>query len=402
MEKEKLENKYRKTDSKKPLGIYLHIPFCVQKCRYCDFLSAPAAPKTRRDYVKRLKEELLLFEDAQAYRVRSVFFGGGTPSLLEPEETAGLMEAVAERFGDMRGDGAPVEITIECNPGTLTPEKLRTYRECGVNRISLGLQSADDQELKLLGRIHTWADFQESFALAREAGFDNINVDLMSGLPGQTRASWEKTLERVLALGPEHISAYGLMIEEGTPFYETYGADARIREQGGVPALLPTEEEERGMYEDTQRILGGRGFFRYEISNYALPGFESVHNRGYWERTAYAGFGLGASSQLNRLRYKNTDDLVDYLSGDFSKREVLVLTRDQEIEETMYLGLRMTEGVDLERFRETYHTPAETIYQKQIETLERQGLVRIGGGRLKLTKRGVDVSNRVLAEFLLD
>ena len=390
-------------DQKRPMGIYLHIPFCVRKCNYCDFLSAPAGAEIRRQYVDRLKEEIIQFEDTDDYQVCSVFFGGGTPSILEPEEIAELMETIREKFRlENVPDGKLPEITIECNPGTLTAAKLNVYREWGINRLSLGLQSADDMELKLLGRIHTWEEFQKNFEQAREADFQNINVDLMPALPGQNRASWERTLEKVLALKPEHISAYSLIIEEGTPFYDAYRQDARIREQGGIPRFLPSEEEERAMYEDTDRILGGAGFERYEISNYARPGFCCIHNSGYWKRVEYAGFGLGASSQLKRLRYKNTESLPDYLNGDFSKKEVLVLTKDDEIEETMYLGLRMMEGVDLEGFRRTFHVPAEVIYRKQLEKLGQQGLIRIEGGRLKLTNRGIDLSNQVLAEFLLD
>lgn len=376
---------------KRPLGIYLHIPFCARKCNYCDFLSAPASAQVQAEYARRLEEEIRGFENAGEYEVVSVFFGGGTPSLLPREAIVRLMNALRETFA-FRGD---VEITVECNPGTLTEEKLRAYRACGVNRLSIGLQSASDAELKELGRIHTWEAFERNYRLARELGFANINVDLMSALPGQTLSSWHETLRRVLALCPEHISAYSLIIEEGTPFYEWYG-----NQTNGHPPL-PSEEVERQMYYDTERILGEAGLRRYEISNYARPGYESVHNCGYWLRREYVGFGLGASSQLGRLRYKNTDALEDYLSGDFSKQEVQVLSRDDEIEETMYLGLRLMEGVDLRKFCETFGVAAETIYQKELSRLERQGLLLRENGFLRLTPLGIDVSNQVLAEFLL-
>lgn len=376
---------------KRPLGIYLHIPFCARKCNYCDFLSAPASAQVQAEYARRLEEEIRGFENAGEYEVVSVFFGGGTPSLLPREAIVRLMRALRETFA-FRGD---VEITVECNPGTLTEEKLRAYRACGVNRLSIGLQSASDAELKELGRIHTWEAFERNYRLARELGFANINVDLMSALPGQTLSSWHETLRRVLALCPEHISAYSLIIEEGTPFYEWYG-----NQTNGHPPL-PSEEVERQMYYDTERILGEAGLRRYEISNYARPGYESVHNCGYWLRREYVGFGLGASSQLGRLRYKNTDALEDYLSGDFSKQEVQVLSRDDEIEETMYLGLRLMEGVDLRKFCETFGVAAETIYQKELSRLERQGLLLRENGFLRLTPLGIDVSNQVLAEFLL-
>lgn len=410
-----------------PLGIYVHIPFCVRKCNYCDFLSAPADEEVKGRYLERLLEEIGGQEDGADFRVESVFFGGGTPSILEGEAIAGVMEKIREKFPYRSEDW---EVTVECNPGTVTRQKLETYRRCGVNRVSFGLQSADNGELGMLGRIHTWEDFVRNYTQAREAGLANISVDLMSGLPGQTEASWRDTLRRVLELEPEHISAYSLIIEEGTPFYDLYGEGAedgqdcqRSQAEGGGqgcqgkdggragqdgPAYvkkippLPDEEAERNMYYDTKRILGQAGYDRYEISNYSRPGFESRHNQGYWQRKPYIGFGLGASSQLGRLRWKNTDSLKAYLGGDFAKREVLVLTRDNEIEETMYLGLRMMRGVDLNRFKKTFGVDARVIYQRQLQRLEALGLVWIREDALGLTDRGVDVSNQVLAEFLLD
>ena len=405
--------KYNCGRDRTPMGIYVHIPFCVRKCRYCDFLSAPAKEEVKRKYVRRLLEEIGQFEDGDLYQVESVFFGGGTPSMLEGDAIAAVMEQIRRQFPSRSGDW---EVTVECNPGTVTGQKLETYRDCGVNRISFGLQSADNGELAFLGRIHTWEEFVGNFHQARRAGFSNINVDLMSGLPGQTEVSWRRTLEQVLELRPEHISAYSLIIEEGTPFYELYGekeGDARkagktVEEAGRTPEHrekippLPDEDAERNMYYDTEKILSGAGMHRYEISNYSLPGFESRHNQGYWKRKPYAGFGLGASSQLGRLRYKNTDNLEEYLNGDFSKREVLVLSKSHEMEETMYLGLRMMEGVNLERFRETFGVDAGVVYGKELERLEKLGMVRTRNGALQLTPRGVDVSNQVLAEFLLD
>lgn len=381
-----------------PLGIYVHIPFCVRKCNYCDFLSAPADEEVKGRYLERLLEEIGGQEDGADFRVESVFFGGGTPSILAGEAIAGVMEKIREKFPYRSEDW---EVTVECNPGTVTRQKLETYRRCGVNRVSFGLQSADNGELEMLGRIHTWEDFVRNYTQAREAGFANISVDLMSGLPGQTEASWRDALRRVLELEPEHISAYSLIIEEGTPFYDLYGEGAEDGHAEKIPPL-PDEEAERNMYYDTKRILGQAGYDRYEISNYSRPGFESRHNQGYWQRKPYIGFGLGASSQLGRLRWKNTDSLKAYLGGDFAKREVLVLTRDNEIEETMYLGLRMMRGVDLNRFKKTFGVDARVIYQRQLQRLEALKLVWIREDALGLTDRGVDVSNQVLAEFLLD
>lgn len=381
----------------KELELYLHIPFCVKKCNYCDFLSAPAEEETRAAYVDALLEEIRGFEDPEDYEVVTVFFGGGTPSILPSQEIFRIMEALREKFSFRKG----AEITLEANPGTVDKEKLSCYKKAGINRLSFGLQSADAEELKKLGRIHTWEKFLESFQLAREAGFSNINVDLMSALPGQTKESWEKTLRQVLALQPEHISAYSLIIEEGTPFYQLYEKDVERRDAGEEPELLPSEEEERAMYEATGRILKEQGYLHYEISNYAKPGRECRHNLGYWQRRDYLGFGLGASTLLNPVRYKNTEDLEAYLGGDFSKKEFFVLTKDNQIEETMFLGLRVLEGVSKEKFREQFSCELRVVYRKELEKLEQEGLLEEEGDFVRLTSRGIDLSNPVLAEFLL-
>ena len=381
----------------KELELYLHIPFCVKKCNYCDFLSAPAEEETRAAYVDALLEEIRGFEDPEDYEVVTVFFGGGTPSILPGQEIFRIMEALREKFSFRKG----AEITLEANPGTVDKEKLSCYKKAGINRLSFGLQSADAEELKKLGRIHTWEKFLESFQLAREAGFSNINVDLMSALPGQTKESWEKTLRQVLALQPEHISAYSLIIEEGTPFYQLYEKDVERRDAGEEPELLPSEEEERAMYEATGRILKEQGYLHYEISNYAKPGRECRHNLGYWQRRDYLGFGLGAATLLNPVRYKNTEDLEAYLGGDFSKKEFFVLTKDNQIEETMFLGLRVLEGVSKEKFREQFSCELRVVYRKELEKLEQEGLLEEEGDFVRLTSRGIDLSNPVLAEFLL-
>ena len=381
----------------KELELYLHIPFCVKKCNYCDFLSAPAEEETRAAYVDALLEEIRGFEDPEDYEVVTVFFGGGTPSILPGQEIFRIMEALREKFSFRKG----AEITLEANPGTVDKEKLSCYKKAGINRLSFGLQSADAEELKKLGRIHTWEKFLESFQLAREAGFSNINVDLMSALPGQTKESWEKTLRQVLALQPEHISAYSLIIEEGTPCYQLYEKDVERRDAGEEPELLPSEEEERAMYEATGRILKEQGYLHYEISNYAKPGRECRHNLGYWQRRDYLGFGLGVSTLLNPVRYKNTEDLEAYLGGDFSKKEFFVLTKDNQIEETMFLGLRVLEGVSKEKFREQFSCELRVVYRKELEKLEQEGLLEEEGDFVRLTSRGIDLSNPVLAEFLL-
>lgn len=377
---------HENSEEKKELEIYIHIPFCVQKCEYCDFLSAPADEAVRERYIDALKEEIRQQKSfGSEYKVISIFIGGGTPSILEGAQIAEILKEIRNYFAVE----ADAEITIECNPGTLSEDKLSCYKKSGINRLSLGLQSADNQELKLLGRIHTYEEFLESFSLARKVGFGNLNVDLMSALPGQTKESWQETLRQVIALNPEHISAYSLIIEEGTPFYERY------KPGGQEEYLLPDEDLERQMYYDTGDILGAAGYERYEISNYAKPGFECRHNLGYWERREYLGLGLGASSLIKGVRYQNHKKLSAYLKGDYTHEEVQKLTRREEQEETMFLGLRKAEGVLLtEELLE--------VYKGTLQRLQQKGLLLWEGGRVRLTDLGIDVSNYALAEFLQD
>lgn len=402
---------------KKELEVYIHIPFCARKCAYCDFLSAPASSDTMHQYLEALLQEIREFPWEEEYEVSTVFFGGGTPSILPAEWIGRILETLEERQGNGGSDYAgrvwkPVpaasesvsarEITIECNPGTADFEKLRTYHEMGINRLSLGLQSADDQELKCLGRIHTWEEFLDTYQAARRAGFENINIDLMSALPGQTVASWESTLKKVLALQPEHISAYSLIVEEGTPFYERYEEDVKRREAGEACIALPSEEEERRMYALTEQYLASAGMYRYEISNYAKPGYECRHNIGYWRRTDYVGFGLGASSLLKNVRYRNPEDLSSYLKRDFSGREKEKLTIPDQMSEFMFLGLRMTEGVSEQKYSETFGVRMEEIYAESLRKLIDENLICRKNGQVYLTDRGRDLANPVMAEFLLD
>ena len=366
---------------KKPLGIYIHIPFCVRKCRYCDFLSGPAGLDVQKKYVEMLLKEIeeqkeLLGES----ETDTIFFGGGTPSILPGEAILQIMEKLRSV-----GNILPTaEISIEANPGTVTEEKLLLWKKAGINRISFGLQSSDNEELKRLGRIHTWEAFEGNYHLARKCGFENINVDLMSALPGQTVTTWKQTMEKVTALEPEHISAYSLIIEEGTPFYDAY-ADH--------PELLPTEEDERAMYYETKSYLASKGYERYEISNYAKPGFACRHNVSYWERTDYLGLGLGAASLLGNVRTSNQSELSEYLKGNFAgTREVLSDT--DAMEEYFFLGLRKMEGVDV--------TPYEMIYQQVIDKLQKEGLLERQENKIRLTELGIDVSNYVLSEFLIE
>lgn len=395
--------------TKKPLGIYLHIPFCIRKCLYCDFLSAPCDDETKERYVNALLAEI----DAQAplyenFQVKTVFLGGGTPSLLAPRQAPAILDRLYGRFSFAPGEA---EITLEANPGTLTKEKLSAWRKAGVNRLSMGLQSASDEELRALGRIHSWADFLEGYEAARRAGFSNLNIDLMSALPGQSLESWMNTLERTAELGPEHISAYSLIIEEGTPFYDWYGPE----DDRSVPAgrkALPSEEEDRLMYEWTGKYLAQKGYGRYEISNYARPGFACRHNLSYWERTDYAGFGLGAASLRENVRWRNTERLSEYLAhagqaGEETeiKREITRLSVEEQMEEFMFLGLRKTEGVSVSAFERMFGSPLEQIYAGPVSRLLVEGLLvryqkEDGTSWLRLTQKGIDVSNYALAMFL--
>ena len=385
----------------KELELYLHIPFCVRKCDYCDFLSMPADEDLRRHYVDCLIEEIRQKAAlCSEYRVTSVFFGGGTPSILPGVQIWEPMEALQRNFKICED----AEVTVECNPGTLTRQKLIYYKMAGVNRLSIGLQSANNQELQRLGRIHTYEEFLDSFGQARAMGFKNINVDLMSALPGQKQEDWIDTLNKVLAVRPEHISAYSLMVEEGTPFYDQYGEDERRREQGEPPLYLPSEEMEREMYLITQELLRNKGYVRYEISNYTFPGRECRHNIGYWKLIPYLGLGLGSSSFLEEVRFSNTKNLKTYLSGEnFSQEDCayVFLDKRQRMEEFMFLGLRMMEGISRSVFQQMFGIKLEAVYGNVLEQLQQQGLLKQQEGRVALTEAGISVSNYVLSEFLL-
>ena len=373
------------------MELYLHIPFCVKKCAYCDFLSFPSGQEIQRQYAKRLMEDIdCMGKKYGDIPVDTIFIGGGTPSVPESRLIVDLMGHVNRAF--QISDGA--EISMEANPGTVTREKLKEYRRAGINRISFGLQSANDRELKLLGRIHTWAEFLESFALARECGFTNLNIDLMSALPGQTCESWKDTLKRVTDLEPEHISAYSLIIEEGTPFGEKYGSEEGRK-------LLPDEDSEREMYHETKRFLRECGYERYEISNYAKPGRECRHNIGYWTGVPYLGLGLGASSYMNGSRFAVSSDMQQYLGekpGTFT--DVEKLTKKDMEEEFFYVGLRMTAGVSLSEFERRFGMSAEEVYPGLMETFVEEKAAEFRGDRFVLTDYGLDVSNYIMAQFL--
>ena len=378
-----------KNNRRIPLELYVHIPFCVRKCQYCDFLSGPSDEETKDRYIEALLKEIRAAEHTENYEIVSVFIGGGTPSALKAEAIASIMRTLQEQFFFCED----AEVTIEANPGTVDPEKLTIYRNVGINRLSLGLQSTDAEELKLLGRIHSYEEFLKSYEWAREAGFSNINIDLMFAIPGQTGEAWRQHLYQVAELNPEHISAYSLIIEEGTPFAEQ-NLD------------LPDEDTEYQMYEDTAEILERYGYRQYEISNYAKQGYMCRHNAGYWQRREYLGFGLGASSLYGGMRFSNTHQMQEYLkesrNPDQIRKDVTVLSRNEQIEEFMFLGLRMTEGISEKEFEENFDVRLMDVYGDILQKYEETGFMEHIETKWRLTRKGIHVSNHILADFLLD
>ena len=378
-----------KNNRRIPLELYVHIPFCVRKCQYCDFLSGPSDEETKDRYIEALLKEIRAAEHTEDYEIVSVFIGGGTPSALKAEAIASIMRTLQEKFFFCED----AEVTIEANPGTVDPEKLTIYRNVGINRLSLGLQSTDAEELKLLGRIHSYEEFLKSYEWAREAGFSNINIDLMFAIPGQTGEAWRQHLYQVAELNPEHISAYSLIIEEGTPF-----AEQNLE--------LPDEDTEYQMYEDTAEILERYGYRQYEISNYAKQGYMCRHNAGYWQRREYLGFGLGASSLYGGMRFSNTRRMQEYLkesrNSDQIRKDVTVLSRNERIEEFMFLGLRMTEGISEKKFEENFDVRLMDVYGNILQKYEETGFMEHIETKWRLTRKGIHVSNHILADFLLD
>ena len=407
----------------KNLGIYIHIPFCVRKCLYCDFLSFPEGEERQALYFRALKKEIEMASfECRDYIVDTVFIGGGTPTIADPVLIADLMDTLRQHY-NVAGNA---EITIECNPKTAGIQAFKIYKSAGINRLSIGLQSSKDGELKLLGRIHDLKDFETCYEDALEAGFTNINIDLMSSLPGQSARDYKDSLEYVCNLdpAPRHISAYSLIVEEGTPFYEKYSSHEE---------LLPSEDEDRKMYHLTGELLKKHGYERYEISNYAQKGFECIHNKKYWKCEAYLGFGIGASSYMNEMRFHNTEDFdlyIDKLSkinSDFPysqngiaaeimssdkksdttsallsiREDVQALDKKAMMEEFMFMGLRMIEGVSNTDFRDRFNAEIYDIYGDRIAKLREKELLVYEDDRIKLTEKGLDVSNYCMAEFLL-
>lgn len=379
---------------KKDLGLYIHIPFCVKKCAYCDFLSWKGSGEEREAYVQALEKEISSYSEfAKDYRVSTVFFGGGTPSVLEGEQTERILKKIRDTFRVEKD----AEITLEMNPGTSQKEKLLLYRELGINRLSIGLQSVKNENLKLLGRIHTYGDFLDSYRMAREAGFDNISADLISTLPGQTLEEWKEELEILQETPLEHISVYQLIIEKGTEFYEKYGENEE---------LLPDEETSREIYLWTGKYLKEHGFEQYEISNYARPSRKSRHNLRYWERKDYLGLGLGAASMVHNIRMSNTRDWEKYIEGSQNpkrlREEVEFLEEPRQMEEFMFLGLRKTEGVSRKEFRRIFGRDLDMVYEKALQKHLENGMLEASKDRIRLSQAGILVSNQVLSDFIFD
>ena len=370
------------------MELYFHIPFCVRKCAYCDFLSFSDRSACMGSYGEALIRDVrcdggLTICDRT---VTSVYIGGGTPSLMPADFYATLLDEVRERFVVC----PDAEISIECNPGTVNNEKLEAYRKAGINRISFGAQSADDEELRLLGRIHTWKDCEAAVRMARDAGFDNLSIDLMMNLPGQTAEHFARTIENAVALEPEHISAYSLIIEEGTKFYERYAEN---------PELLPDEESAAETYELAVKMLADAGYGQYEISNFAKKGRECRHNIGYWRRAEFLGFGIGAASLIGQCRYRVAPDLESYLDALKYEEPAKLDARDIR-NETVMLGLRMNEGIDIDRLQKELGSAYADRITTKLTRCVNEGLVSRCGNQFAFTVKGMLVSNAILADLM--
>lgn len=381
---------------KKKLEIYIHIPFCIKKCNYCDFLSAPADEDTKASYMQALYREVVEYSrEYSEYEVVSIFIGGGTPTVVAPEYILELMHLL-QKYYNLDSNA---EISLEMNPGTVNKKALEIYKSAGINRLSIGLQSANEEELKILGRIHSYKKFVETYQMARIEGFCNINVDIMSGLPKQTIQTYKETLQNVIGLEPppEHISAYSLIIEEGTPFYKKYSENEEA---------LMEEETERQMYCFTKEFLLENGYRQYEISNYAKQGKECKHNIGYWTNVEYVGFGIGAASMVNGCRFCVNPDIKNYIQNPLSARtEQHRLSEVERMEERMFLGLRMNIGVSEKQFLEDFGVCLDEVYKDVIDKHQKNGLLvwkemSEEGRYLQLTDKGRDVSNYVMCDFL--
>ncbi|WP_283625105.1 radical SAM family heme chaperone HemW [Clostridium butyricum] len=374
----------------KEMSLYIHIPFCKQKCLYCDFPSYAGKESLINEYIRALNEEIL--RKCSKYKIASIFVGGGTPSYLNEINLESLLKTI--NLLDFKDE---FEFTIECNPGTLNEEKLALMKNYNVNRISMGLQTTNDNILKEIGRIHSFEEFKKNYNQARKAGFENINVDLMFGLPNQNMKDWKVSLEDVMSLEPDHISAYSLIIEEGTCFYNLYNNDK---------LNIPNEEEERSMYLFTKGFLKDYGYNQYEISNYAKVNKECFHNKVYWKCNEYLGLGVSASSFVDEKRFKNTDDIKIYIekinNNEDVTEEIHVNNINDDMEEFMFMGLRMIEGINLKIFKKRFGKDVFDIYDEVIKNNIKKGLLVVDSEKLYLSEKGIELSNYVMSDFILN
>ena len=373
----------------KEIGVYIHIPFCKQKCYYCDFVSYPNMLKKQEEYIERLMQEIESNKDIlRNSRVTTIYIGGGTPSSIKPELIKKVLDKIYQN-----SNIEEAEITMEVNPGTVTKNNLQMYKNSGINRLSIGLQSTNDDILKRIGRIHNYKQFLNTYNWATEVGFKNINVDLMLGLPGQSISDLKDSLEKITKLGPNHISVYSLIVEEGTQI-EKKISNGELQ--------LPSEEEERNQYKYTKNFLELNGYKHYEISNFAKEEKESKHNVNCWKQKNYVGFGIAAHSYINGVRYSNTEDLEDYLNKDF--KETKTIHEEQNTEdmkkEYMLLGLRMLGGVKVSEFKEKFGENPIFKFRKELEKLVEEELIVVDLDDIKLTNKGLDFANLVWEEFV--
>lgn len=373
----------------KELGIYIHIPFCKRKCAYCDFISFDNKSDSINEYIDAIKKEIITNKEkikTKEYVVTTIYIGGGTPSFINSSFIVEVLNVVKEVFNVSKN----AEITIEVNPGTVTVGKLQDYKEAGINRLSIGLQETDDNLLKLIGRIHTFDDFLETYKLARKVGFNNINVDLMIGLPKQTIENVKKSLARIVELNPEHISVYSLIVEDGTKMEKLIS--------GGI-LELPEEELERQEYWTVKEKLEEAGYKHYEISNFAKEGFESKHNLNCWLQKEYLGFGVAAHSYFNGIRYSNVETLKEYLDG---KECIIHEVQDEEskMKEYMLLGLRKIDGVKISEFKNKFQDNPIIIFKKELNKLVEEDLLEVDLDNIRLTNKGIDLANIVWEEFV--
>lgn len=389
--------------NQKEIGIYIHVPFCKRKCTYCDFLSFPDKIDKSNMYFDVLNKELDGY-DLNEYNVTTVYIGGGTPSFVDSKYICSILEKIKSKINNMEFKN--IEITIEVNPGSVTEEKLRMYKKAGVNRISIGLQSTNDVLLKQIGRIHTYKDFLNTYMLSKKVGFQNINVDLMIGLPNQTINDLKKALEEICKLNPNHVSVYSLIVEEGT----------RIEKQIESGELkLPDEQLERQMYWHVKNKLELNGYNHYEISNFAKKGYESKHNLNCWEQKEYIGLGVASHSYLNNRRYSNTSNFEEYIStivqeniwideGQLIKKGIRIIEEVQSLEdkknEYMLLGFRKLEGIDIAKFKEKFVDNPIFLFKDKLNKLVDEGLVEIDLNNIRLTSKGIDFANLVFEEFV--